>query len=878
MKTDRISFIIGFLVTIGFATPVYFFINFRDENEFQRKPNTFYETLEAIDQRYNDLKYRFRPMRKTPAPVGLIAIDDDSVREVGRWPWSRDLIAEMTEKLVLNGAKTVTFDVIFSEPEKGRPENDQKLAQVVEKYKDNIILGTFSETPSDYESFQDYCVTEAFLNSGGADIVKLNPTFVVEDLTTAAFEELKWNHLFDALFPSVRKQREQEVLSVLKKPNEDSLSLLQKSYLKSEKSKATFQYCKRWLTPSDPLLVSTLLNKVEPIYKGLLAEDPKLSKLSLDEFATNFRASAIPHPVPQYAEWTSNIEVIQKPANYTASFIAHLDSDGYVRRYPLFYRSGNRIGSSFIPSLALQAYLLAKGYRADVKIEKSSNGKVKSLTQFTITDPTQEPEKKIVDLPVDLAGQLLLNYYGPQKTIPYIPAKEIFSDDEEMNIVYAGVDPKTRRPGEIVERVNKKQFLKDRNLIVGATAVALYDLRNTPTEANYPGPEIHLTALANLLDQDFLQNIKSEYIWAPVSMLILGLTMTFAFSALGSVLSLVIAIASLCILIYGDFWLFTALKYRSSGLFIGLMVLSIYVTITIFRFFTEEKTKKEIRSTFSKYVSPAIVDELLENREKLALGGRRQRMTVFFSDLRGFTTISEKLPPEELSRILNLYLSPMTEIVFSNKGTLDKYMGDAIMAFFGAPIASQEHAAQACRCALQSLEQLKVLQAIFAKEGLPHLDIGIGINTGDMSVGNMGSNIVQNYTVMGDAVNLASRLEGTNKEYGSKIIISEFTYQDIKDQFTSREIDQVRVKGKTEPVKIYELVKEGPPATDVSDRLKAFSSGYQCYQKKEFNSALEFFKKFPEDPVAQIYVKRCIYFQEEPPPPDWDGVYSMKTK
>ena len=257
-------------------------------------------------------------------------------------------------------------------------------------------------------------------------------------------------------------------------------------------------------------------------------------------------------------------------------------------------------------------------------------------------------------------------------------------------------------------------------------------------------------------------------------------------------------------------------------------------------------------------------------------------MSVFFSDVRGFTTISEKLDPRVLSDVLNKYLTPMTQIVFANKGTLDKYMGDAVMAFFGAPIVFPDHAKYACRCALQSLEKLRELQKEFKEQGLPEIDIGIGINTAEMSVGNMGSDIVRNYTVMGDAVNLGSRLEGINKEYGTRIIISQFTFEDVKDSFTCREVDWVRVKGKNEPVRIFELICEGKADGPTSGLLQHFSSGFELYHLKKFSEALECFNKALEmkagDPPSELYVERCQEYLAAPPPENWDGVFVMKTK
>jgi len=229
-----------------------------------------------------------------------------------------------------------------------------------------------------------------------------------------------------------------------------------------------------------------------------------------------------------------------------------------------------------------------------------------------------------------------------------------------------------------------------------------------------------------------------------------------------------------------------------------------------------------------------------------------------------------------------LYLTPMTELIFKNNGTLDKYIGDAIMAFFGAPVKHPNHAKEACRCALQNLEKLKELQKAFEAQDLPYIDIGIGINTGPMSVGNMGSNIVQNYTVMGDSVNLAARLEGINKEYGTRIIISQFTYAEVKEAFTAREVDRVRVKGKLEPVRIFELVCEGEPSDTDAEKLKYFSQGYELYHQKKFQEALDLFKKAlsvsQNDPVSELYVERCEDYLTSAPPEDWDGVCVMKTK
>jgi adenylate cyclase len=262
-------------------------------------------------------------------------------------------------------------------------------------------------------------------------------------------------------------------------------------------------------------------------------------------------------------------------------------------------------------------------------------------------------------------------------------------------------------------------------------------------------------------------------------------------------------------------------------------------------------------------------------------------LTVMFSDVRGFTTISEKLDPRALSDLLNSYLTPMTDLVFETKGTLDKYMGDAIMAFWGAPIHFADHAEHAARCALKMLVKLRELQESYRAKSLPEIDIGIGLNTGDMSVGNMGSNTVRSYTVMGDSVNLGSRLEGINKQYGTRIIISEFTRAKLGQAFITREVDWVRVKGKALPVRIFELMGERNSGATQPDPLLIqllphFEAGFAHYHARRFAEAIEEFNRAlqikPDDECSKLYVERCQDYVQEPPEQDWDGVFTMKTK
>jgi adenylate cyclase len=277
-----------------------------------------------------------------------------------------------------------------------------------------------------------------------------------------------------------------------------------------------------------------------------------------------------------------------------------------------------------------------------------------------------------------------------------------------------------------------------------------------------------------------------------------------------------------------------------------------------------------------------VVNEMLKHPEKLKLGGDRKDLSVLFSDIRGFTTIAEGLTPEDLVHLLNEYLTVMTDIVFKYDGTLDKYMGDAIMAIYGAPLDLPDHPIKACQSALEMMEELKRLNQKWTGEGKQPMDIGIGINTSPMMVGNMGSEQRFDFTVMGDSVNLGSRLEGANKSYKTNIIISEFTFDRVKDEFACMELDSVRVKGKTEPVKIYNLVGD-KDLPETQDRIvNEFNQGLALYKERKWAKAIHVFENITAmDPslyAAQVYIERCRDLKKNPPPTDWDGVYVMTTK
>jgi adenylate cyclase len=929
---------IGILITIVFMILAKTFYDARSKNEEGRRFSGFtggvFRLVQGLDFMLTDARFQTRgTIEKPESKVALIAVDDDSIRTLGRWPWSRDLMAEVIDQSFKNGARAVGLDVVWSEPQ-ANPElqtladiekivaqpppalrefiaarkkmktPDDRLKDVLEANKDKVVLGVFptDENRKELKPFTDYCRNEAFNRVKGNVFVKIdNFTFLVEDKADK-FEILKFNDVFDDIFEGIRNTTIIQMMrDRFKKHDPSQLTAVEKNQITAEIESRYMDYCNRWLTPpsDEPNEASrdalsdwavfvrffgrlTAKEEAEQL-QSATAGIGYFVGLSGETAIEKFKESVLSHPVPQYESWTINLPEFHDVAIYSGAFAADQDDDGKIRRNPLFYRTGNRAGGSFIPSIALQTYLVGNpGYQAVVEIDVDKDNQQKVIKSFKVIDINKdESDQLVAQIPVDNQGRLKINYAGPGNIYPYIPAKELANGSETMTVRQRVTDGPTGQIGILERTVNKKEFLKDKFLILGATAIGVYDLRVTPFEKNYPGPETHLTVLDNLINQDFIRTHPDEPMAMMWALAILGLILSAATAFTGPLWGFAVMLIGVGSLTLIDQTLLRQ-GYVSTSILPALLLLSIYVLMTLYKYFTEERKKKHLRSTFSKYVSPAIVDEILKDPENIELGGHKVRLSVFFSDVRGFTAFSEKLEPNVLSDVLNRYLTPMTEIVFENKGTLDKYMGDAVMAFFGAPIPYGDHAKHACRCALASLVRLKDLQKEFAAENLPHIDIGIGINTAEVSVGNMGSETVRSYTVMGDGVNLGSRLEGINKEYGTRIIISEFTREDIGDDFIVREIDWVRVKGKNKPIRIFELVSEGTVEAAKTESLKHFRTGFDKYHAMQFALAKFDFecalKIIPDDEPAKLYIERCEDFLQNPPEADWDGVYTMKTK
>lgn len=852
------------------------------------------DLLFTAHQKSIDYRLRARGPRSVSPNLALLTIDERAVNTIGRWPWPRMTLAKGLENAFASGARLLAFDISFAEPSQNPAEQvlavaraegradtqtalagfvekldqDQALAKVFQTHADRIVAGAFytysNPAATSWPPESDFCRDLIFKRTLAAK------QWDKEDVLLSAidpFQPYMPSALTD-VFKAVLEEKFHVITEALGPARSRNEEVLQQNKIATGLHEA----CNTMISDFREDLSGAWKEQV------LAAENPSTFKFpTFDSWLEAYRAHSRPNSLIYTDDWNLNAPNVAAGTKHTGFFNTDLDTDGTIRSKLLVVRSGN----NYYPSLALKAYLVANGYNASPKLGFNPATQLKEIEDFEITD--NETGNRVASLPVDGQGRLLLDYAGPQKMYPYVSFADLLTDSPYA-LVEQRVWNEDHKRWELEARtVKKAEFLKDKILVVGATATGIYDLRVTPFEENYPGAETHLNAIDNMLSRHFFRPPSNERVYMPLALIAIGLTLSAALAYLGALSGMILTVGALFATALLDQYYFF-----KSGLIVAIvwplfLIGVLYIAMTFYRYLTEERGKKELRQTFSKYVSPAIVNEILAHPKNIELGGRKQNLTVMFSDVRGFTTISEKLDPRALSDLLNSYLTPMTELVFKNRGTLDKYMGDAIMAFFGAPIAYPDHAKWACRCALQSVDKLYELQKAWEKQGLPHIDLGIGLNTGEVSVGNMGSETVRSYTVMGDAVNLASRLEGINKQYGTRIILSEMTYQDVKDNFVCREVDWVRVKGKHLPVKIYELIaEEKVPSTSVAEMLKWFHEGYEHYHAKAWHDGLQCFARaldqVPADAVSKLYIERCQDYLEQPPEGSWDGVFNMKTK
>ena len=715
--------------------------------------------LSVLELKTLDLRFLSRGKIPTSGKIALVTIDEQSLDELGRWPWPRDRMARLMDGLVKADAKVVGFDVVWAEPD------------------ENAELKSLS-------ALRQKLATQKLLN-----------------------RDLK-NYFSEA----IKKADSDRILA-------DSLARSRRAILGY-----FFHFASK----------DGSGRKEKTAQKNL----PALSSFNPVKF-TSADAARVPLFEAEYAE--VNIPVISEAAEGAGYFNVFPDRDGTVRWIPLVIRYQDRY------YCALSLAVLQKFMDNPPLALRIAEFGVEQMRLGNLLIPTNEE------------GRLLINYRGPQKTFPHYSATDV-----------------------IHGRVPEKAF-QGKIVLVGATAIGIYDMRVTPFEHVFPGLEIHANVIDSILQGQFLYRPNWITLLDILAIVIIGVILGVSLPQVKALWGALIGgFFFFSILVLGKF-LFEAQGVWMNNTYPLLNLVLVYLGVTGYQYMTEEMEKKKVRGAFQHYLSAPVVEEMLKNPEKLKLGGEKKDLTVLFSDIRGFTSISERMTPEAMVKFLNEYLSRMTDVVFKYDGLLDKYIGDAIMAIWGAPLDQPDHAHRACTTALDMMAELRKLQKKWTAEGLPALNIGIGVNAGPMVVGNMGSNRRFNYTVIGDSVNTGSRLEGLNKVYRTNIIISEMIYERVSGQFVVRELDLVRVKGKDEPVKIYEMLGR---KKKVSPELDFLASEFQAalgeYRKCNWEKARERFQailaKFPQDGPAKLYLERCDTLSKNPPPEGWDGVYTMTTK
>lgn len=749
--------------------------------------------LQFVDYKIYDQLMRSSPVgQKTNVPA-IIDIDDESLAELGQWPWPRYRMALLMAKIQQAGALSTGLDILIGEPDRTSP------ATIQQSLKNELgVAVNFKGLPS------------ALMDNDKvlADVLERG-RFVL-------------GFYFDFM------QQENE-------PTVDSQPCMVK-----------------------PLPIAQLKAKGAPPVKDLTLK-------ALDAIC----------PLP----------VLAKASPLCGFYNSITDYDGVVRRVPLIITWN---GKQY-PSLALATLMKAMGGK-NVIVKTAITG-IESIRLGKTT------------IPVDAKGQMLVRYRGGMEEFPYYSAKDVLSG-----------------------KVGEKE-LKGKIIFMGTSAAGLRDLRVTPFAADYPGVEVHATIVDNILTKDFI--LKPD--WVPGLELLLiicaGIASTMLLTWTRS-LWMILPIAAMgASIVYGSVYIFQEYNAYLTPMY-SLIILALNFTmLTLIKFWREEGQKKFLQATFSSYLAPELIDEMFSNREMPELGGEARQITAFFTDIQSFSTFSEKLTAPQLVELLNEYLSAMTDILIEEKGTLDKYEGDAIIAFFGAPMDVPDHALRACRVAVRMQQANNELRDKWAKEmqlpeeedrntkGFPeeqwakgekwpkvvhNMRTRIGVNSGEIVVGNMGSSMRMNYTMMGDAVNLAARLEEGAKQFGIFTAVSHFTLdqeveyegknQKILDLVEARLIDNIQVVGKNEPVRIYELVAMKGELTEKEQKLfDLFAKAREEYVATNWDKAIELYteankyERFSDTKhtPCEVFIKRAQEHKENPPVPEgevWDGVYRMTKK
>lgn len=710
--------------------------------------------IATFDNQITDAMFRLRGSQETTGSVSIVDIDEKSLSRIGQWPWSRNVVADLIQKIHAHGALVIGLDIVFAESDRTSPTRSILSLQEIfsERFSQQELTAIAANNAFDYDTLL-------------GDIVADTPTVL--------------GYVFQTVDDGLKKEEEKPFPSI-------NLSI------------------------SPPDLQ----------YKDLTLPKAYRAILNVPDIAT---------------------------AQTEGFFNVFPDPSGTVRKVPLFME----LDGVPYPSLGLE--MLRVGLDApQVTLHASHQKKGEKFSFLGITLKEQF-------IPTDALGQVTINFRGPMKSFPYISATDILE-----------------------ERMTEQAF-KDQYVLIGTSAAGLLDLRATPYSNVYPGVEVHANLIDNILQKDpFSHDIFTEigltYTIVVVSGFAIAALLSYSSPLVGGFGGLFLIVSCL---LYGNYKLFF-LNNQLMGLTYPLLsIFTVFLFVTLFNFFFKDREKRFIQSAFGHYVSPKVVDQLIQTPDKLSLKGEEKKLTIFFNDIRGFTTISERMNSQQLGIFMNEYLTAMSNIIMAHGGTVDKYIGDAIMALWGAPLDDSKQAENAVRASLRMLKNLDELKPAWKKKGLPAIEIGIGLNTGVVSVGNFGSQQRFDYTALGDSVNLASRLEGLNKIYGTNFLVSQSTKAELADLFFCRFVDMVRVKGKKEPVTIYQPLSEGSPPPLLESRVASYHEAISLYRARQFGEAEKIFTELNNtnhERLLDLYLDRIKVCIDNPPADNWDGVFTATTK
>lgn len=541
--------------------------------------------------------------------------------------------------------------------------------------------------------------------------------------------------------------------------------------------------------------------------------------------------------IPEFAHVETNRPEIAQQLGGLGAFNRHTESDGLVRTAPLVlgYRGEH------YPALALKALSVFTGAAYGL------NADPEGLTALTLGGQT---------IPVDVHGRMALNFYGTDGSMPMYSATDLLAGE---------LDP---------------ALLRDRLVFVGVTEVGIGDLLPTPVDPLFPGVLVHATVAGNILQGHHLYRNFDTVLLDVIMMALIPLVMVLVMARLRRLWHMGAAFFVFGLILVATFYWLVARQHHLVSLVYPLAAVALaFISFQIYYILTAQRTTKFLTGAFSSYVAPALVDQLLRQPDRLGLSGEKREITVLFSDIRNFTTISEQLEPEQLVDLLNRFLGRMTEIILARSGTLDKYIGDAIMALFNAPLNIDGHARKAADAALEMRAESRRLAPEIEQAYGIEVTLGIGLHSGPAIVGNLGSENRFDYTAIGDTVNLASRAETITRQYGVDIIITESVASQLGKTYCTRKLDRIRVKGKQRPVVLHELMSDSPKHRRLA---KTHQQALDLYFSGSFESARHAFEQIvadcPEDRPAALFADRCRDFEHSPPGDDWDGVYVATEK